>query len=161
MSEISDKASVTVLLADFANADAVGKLNVIGGNWTITGLQPSGLTAPQSVVVMIDVPSTLAGQSFALAVVLADDTNNPVQLPGQPGTMRIQQLVQVQSPVLPGVQVPPDIPCKVQMCFGFANGIPLEGGRSYRWLVEIDTNSRPEWAATFFVAGAPPAPVIG
>ena len=58
MSELSDNATVSLTLADLANADAAGKLNLLGANWTWTALQPSGQTSPQALVVTIDVPSS-------------------------------------------------------------------------------------------------------
>jgi hypothetical protein len=48
-----------------------------------------------------------------------------------------------------------------QMVINFPGGIPLQPGRLYTWQVTIDLDANPSWAVPFFVAGPPPAPVIG
>jgi hypothetical protein len=164
VSGISDNARVKVLLADFANQDAVGKVNLIGANWSITGIQPPGMTPPQTLVVLVDVPSRFHGEDFALSMTLFDDAGDPVDVPGPTGEMqplRVQQLVRAERPVIPGANVPPDAPGSVQVILNFGGGIPLSSGRTYYWRVEIDTNTNPQWETSFYVVGPPPAPVVG
>lgn len=164
MSDLSENARVKVLHADYASQDASNKVNLLGANWTITAIQPTGLTPPQSVVVFVDVPPRFHGDNFAVSVTLVDETGDPVSAPGPTGEMqalRIAQLARADRPIAPGVNLPSDLPGRFQMILNFANGIPLAPGARYRWRVEIDGNTHPQWEADFYVVAPPPPPVIG
>lgn len=84
-----------------------------------------------------------------------------MELPGQPGAIRVAQLAKIERPSLPGTYLPSDVPSRIQMIMNFPNGLPLQPGRMYKWQLEIDSDSRPEWEASFFIIGPPPAPVMG
>jgi hypothetical protein len=163
---ISDEARVTVLLADYISVDAGGKLNVIGGGWTIAGVQPNGLSAPQYVAVLVDIPSTYVGHEFALVLELHDRTDGVlaevVGLTNSPEALRISQLCRVEPPVA-GAQmhIPVEMFSRTQVVVGFQGGIPLSAGHVYAWTAEIDGSRRSEAAAQFLVAGPRPGPVIG
>jgi hypothetical protein len=164
VTEISENARVKVLLADFANQDAAGKVNLLGANWLVTAIQPTGMTPPQTLVVLVDVPSRFHGEDFAVSVTLLDEAGQPVNVPGPTGEMqrlRVQQLLRAERPVIPGANVPPKVSGRVQVILSFNAGIPLAPGRQYRWRVEIDGNTNPQWEANFYVVGLPPEPVIG
>lgn len=160
-----DSARVIVLLADYVAVDAAGKLTAVGAAFTFTGLQPDGHTPPVHVAVLVDVPGSHVGQDFALGIGLVDDlTGNPVLVPGgdgQPEALRVAQVVQAQQPSLPGMVVPPGAPGRVQLVLGFPQGLPLDAGRSYRWDVELDGQTRPQWSAWFHVPAPAPGPVFG
>jgi hypothetical protein len=163
---LKDDARVTIIIADYIGIDGGGKLNVVGGGWTIAGIQPNGLSAPQYVAVMIDVASGHLGEEFALDLELHDlSTGEIAQVVGAtntPEALRISQLCRVDPPGGPGgVYVPADMFSRVQAVFGFHGGIPLAVGRKYAWRVAIDGERRPGWAAEFLVAGPPPQPVFG
>jgi hypothetical protein len=164
MSIFSD-CRVAVLLADYAVADASGKLNMLGAGFNITGLQATGLTPPQYVVTIVDVPARYIGQDFPVGLELKDDTNGQtVTVPGPTGNLealRIQQLAKADPPHVPGVYLPPTLWSRVQFVMGFPNGLPLQPGGLYHWRVEIEGQHRPGWSAHFHVAGPPPAPVFG
>lgn len=154
-----------MLLADYIGVDAAGKVNAIGAGFVITGLQPTGTTAPQHVAVLVDVPARYAGQEFPLSLELRDaDLDTVVQLPGPAGqldAMRIQQLVKGERPVVPGAYLPDDLPVRIQLTLGFTNGLPLTPGRKYVWRAEIAGQHRKDWSARFYVPGPPPPPVFG
>jgi hypothetical protein len=160
-----DSARVIVLLADYVTVDAAGKLTAVGAAFTFTGLQPDGHTPPVHVAVLVDVPAAHVGQDFALGIGLVDDvTGRPVLVPGQSGeleALRVAQVVQAQPPQVPGMVVPSSAPGRVQLVLGFPQGLPLESGRSYRWDVELDGQSRPQWSAWFHVPAPAPGPVFG
>jgi hypothetical protein len=163
VSELSDTAKAAVILSDHASADASGKINLLGANWQVTGVEATtGLTPSVSVLVLIEVLTKFYGESFAVSLTLLDDTGTPVpQAPGQPGALRGQQLAKAERPSLPGMHLPPGLPCKVQMLLNFPTGLPLQTGRMYKWQLEVDGNTRSDWEAPFFVAGQPPTPVLG
>lgn len=123
------------------------------------------MTAPQSVVVMVDLPPHHYNEDFALAVALLDQSGEPVQVPGptgEPQTLRISQLAKAEEPVFPGHSVPRAlVPSHVQMVINFAGGLSLVPAQLYTWQVEIDGDAKPSWQASFFVAGPSPGPVIG
>ena len=164
MTEISDHARVKVVLADFANQDGAGKVNLLGANWLITGIQPTGMIPPQTLVVFVDVPARFHGEDFAVSVALCDDAGEPVNVPGPTGEMqplRVQQLLRAERPMVPGVNVPPEVSGRVQVILTFGGGIPLAPGGRYRWRAEIDGNTNPQWEADFYVVGPSPGPVFG
>lgn len=160
-----DQARVTVLLADYIAVDAAGKLTAVGAAFTLTGLQPDGHTPPMHLAVLVDVPGTLVGQDFSMSVSLNDaDSGAPVLVAGPTGDaepLRIAQVMRAQAPNLPGLQVPASVPGRVQVVLGFPAGLPLQVGHSYRWSVELDGSSRPEWSVTFHVPAPAPGPVFG
>jgi hypothetical protein len=160
VSEISDSAQVAVLVADALSVDGSGKLNLLGGNFSLTSLQITGLTSSHSVVVLIDIPPKFYGDSFAFGLTLVDEADQPVELPGQ-GVLRVQQLVPVQRPSVQGAILPPTLPARAQIAMNFSSGLPLRPGQLYKWQVEIDGNKRPEWSTWFYILGPPPTPVLG
>jgi hypothetical protein len=160
-----DQARVTVLLADYITVDGNGKLTAVGAAFTLIGLQPDGHTPPMHVAVIVDVPGTLVGHDFAMSVSLRDDTaGTAVLVPGADGTpepLQVAQVMRAQAPNVPGLQVPSSVPGRVQVVLGFPNGLPLQVGHSYRWSVELDGASKPEWSTTFHVPASAPGPVFG
>lgn len=163
--DLFDSARVTVLLADYVAVDAAGKLTAVGAAFSLIGLQPDGHTPPLHVAVLVDVPAELVGQDFSLGVSLRDEvTGQPVLVPGQSGSpepLQVAQVMRAQPPAVPGMVVPAHVPGRVQVVLGFPQGLPLELGRSYRWAVEVDGRTRPEWSASFHVPAPAPGPVFG
>jgi hypothetical protein len=160
VSEIADAATAFLLLGDHAAVDAAGKVNFLGAGWTITQIVQTGLTAPHSVLVMIDVPSKFYGDSVPVSLSLLDDTRQPVEPPGNP-PIRMAQLAKIERPQMQGVALPQDLPARIQILMGFPMGLPLERGRKYTWQLEIDSTTKPDWETWFYVVGPPPQPVIG
>lgn len=154
-----------IFVADYISADASGKLTAIGLGFSISGVQPTGMSIPQHVGVIIDVPAKYNGNEFAVTVELRDDeTGKAVAMPGPSGSpeaIRIQQLAKAQMPTIRGTYLPSSLPCRVQAILAFPNGLPLQLGKSYTWKLEIDGQHRKGWEAGFHVAGPPPPPVVG
>lgn len=162
---IADDVSVALFIADYGVADASQKLNILGGAWQICGLNAAtGLTPPQTVVTILEVPAKYRGEQFALSLTLLNEAGDPVEVPGPTGesqALRVQQLAKVDPPMAPGVHIPPHVPSRVQTILNLANGLPLAPNNLYRWELEVDGNRKPHWRVSFFVVGPPPPPVIG
>lgn len=178
MAGIYDDAHVVVLIADFIGVDGSSKVNAIGLGSNVVGAQPvpipgtsmgaSGqtvMTAPQHLIVMVEVPAKYIRQQFALSVELRDENSGEAaKVAGPDGSvqpLRLQQAVTVEQPNVPGVYLPPDMFARVQIALAFPNGLPLTAGHYYNWRVEIDGQHRKGWRARFLVPGSPPPPVFG
>lgn len=165
MSQLAEDARVTLLIADYVGVDASNKVNALGAGFTMTGVNPTGLTPPMHLVVLIDIPSKYAGQDFALLLELRDDkAGKAVQVTGPNGTLealRIQQVARGDRPQVQGAHVPDSVPVRVQVAMAFPGGLPLAANNSYTWRVELDGQHRKGWDVTFHVLGPPPPPVFG
>jgi len=163
VSAVAESARVNLFLADFANVDAIGKINCLGVGWQATGIDPAtGNTAPQTVVLLVDVPPAHIGETYAMEVALYDDANELVQVPGPIGelqALRIGQPVQVGRSVVPGVAAAGW--SHFQLVIHFAVGLPLAPGREYTWRARIDGDTGYAWSTSFHVAAAPVGPMIG
>src|SRR4051794_38690193 len=58
MTQCSDQARVQIFVADYAASDPVGKINAIGIGFQFAGLAPTGSSAPQAVVGIVEIPAT-------------------------------------------------------------------------------------------------------
>lgn len=167
MSAVAERSKVTVILADYAAADAVNKVNILGTGFQIAGVDAAtGLTSPQTVVVFIDTPPEQYGEDFAVTLTLRGMDDRPVELPGPAGTpqaMRVAQNLRVEEPIFPPeANVPRRITwAHTQIIFNIANGLPLAPGQLYTWTLEIDSTRDPRWVASFYVPGPRPRPVFG
>lgn len=160
-----NEALVNIIVADYVGVDAAAKVNILGGGFSITSVQPTGLTAPQHVVAIVDLPPDFAGQQVGVTLELRDHTTgNAARMigpSGQPEALRISQLVKIEAPQIPGYYLPPDMPCRTQVALAFPNGLQLEAGHHYAWHVRLDDTTSKGWRAQFHVAGPPPPPVFG
>ncbi|MGD0811965.1 MAG: hypothetical protein ABSA91_19990 [Acidimicrobiales bacterium] len=86
---------VTLLLADFAQVSE-GKLNIIGGGWSVTGPVP----AQSAVAVKIEVPWDQANKRHHVVLELKDEDGHPVLLPTPPGD--VLKPVRVDAALTPG-----------------------------------------------------------
>lgn len=166
MSSVSDAARVQILHADYAAADASDKINALGIGFQICLAQSTGLTSPQAVVVIIDVPPDQIGEDFALELSLVDDTAQVVTAGGPDGQrpIRFGQSVTVSAPALqvPGKRIPRGaLWPRHQMIVNLQSGVPVDPGRSYEWRVAIDSFSADHWAARFYVPGPAGDLVVG
>jgi hypothetical protein len=161
---LADEARVSLMLADFANADATGKLNIIGGGWQVTARLSTGMTPPICVIARVEVPASHYGEQIAWSMSLLGEAGDVVSLPGPSGelqALRIQQLAKVEKPNVPGLFLPPNsLRSQVQVVLNFSGGLLLAPG-AYSWLFEIDGNEEPHWNIEFVVLGPPAQPVIG
>lgn len=162
---IATESRARVILADFANSDAAGKINVLGTAYSML-IQPSpGAWAPFSVATIVDVPAKYAGEVFAFSLELLDlTTGKPFQV-AQPGglePMRVSQAITVsQVQVPPGLKVPTDVMSQHALVMNFPQSLPFTPGSSYEWQIQIDGKSRPDWATRFHALGPQPGVVFG
>ena len=166
MSSVAETARVALVLADYAVADAVGKLNIIGGGWQVTALDPSsGMTAANSVVVSIDISPEHYNEDFSLELTLYDSASQIVSAPGPMGQatpLRISQVIKAEEPKVPGLIIPKRaLWSHSQFIANFPGGLPLTAGETYTWSVRLDADDSRSWGTTFYVAGPRPGPVIG
>lgn len=167
MSLIED-ARVTLMIADYAAADAANKLNIIGGGFQLAGYDfNQGAIGPQALVVMIELPAAYEKQQLSLSIDLRDaqtgevvKIQNSLQV-GEPQALRVQQVVHAERPHVPGLVVPDEVPARCQYILNLANGLPVPPGRTYYWQVELDGQHRQHWRTEFFVPGPPQPPVFG
>jgi hypothetical protein len=165
---IAAGARAVILIADFANVDAGGKLNLLGAGWQVVrraapspGAPPA--LPPHSVVVIIDIPPAHVGEQFAMTLILNDAHGEPVTIEnpilGEPQALRIQQLVTVQAAPVPGVP-PGEVAGRVQAVIGL-QALVVDPGIPYTWTLEIDGHRSYHWQAVFFVAREEVPPVFG
>lgn len=157
MTMSSSSGSGTVLIADFVNVDAAGKVNIIGGGIQFLGSDPkTGLTAPFAVYVNITVTiPSFEETSAAVEVLLVDADGQPVTLGGPEGenTMMFQQDVDFRHPANPEIQQPPmGFPGTSNIVLNFPGGLPLPPSATYEWVVVLDGSRLT--SSTFFVPGA-------
>lgn len=164
MSAVSDAAKGHIMIADFVNLDAAGKVNILGGSVQFLGYDPeAGVTAPFSLYVEVaaNVP---AGEdtTASMEILLVDIDGQPVDLPGPAGpqTMRIAQNVDFRVVAAAGMPVPPPgFPGRTNAVLNFFNGLPLPPGKSYEWVIQLDHELIAKTA--FVVPGPPNMPVLG
>lgn len=163
---IFTEAQVEIFLCDFANNDAAGKLNVIGGGIGFVGANP-GSSAPFTVAVAVRVPAKFVNSSYSLTVELHDVTTGQLfKVPGPPSgqlePLRAQQVVTVTAPQLPqNVAVPDDIMIGHHMLMNFTGGLPLPQGHSFEWRAQIDGQHLKGWFYRFHMLGPAPGIVFG
>jgi hypothetical protein len=150
----------TVLIADFVNVDAAGKVNIVGGGIQFLGFDAeTGMTAPFYVFVNITVGVPMfEDTSAAVEVLLLDADGRPVTLTGPEGhnTLRFSQDVDFRHREAPNQQQPPlGFPRSSNFVLAFPGGLPLSAGASYEWVVQLDGTRLT--STTFFV----PGPVAG
>lgn len=160
---VGEEARASLILADYANADAAQKLNLLGGGWQVTALTQTGLTPPQALVAAIEVPERYAGTEFPVSLTLLDEAGEQVKVPGPSGNveaLRIAQMAKAERPNVPGVLLYGKVWSRVQVILNFPGGLPLRPGQSYSWELEVDGHHNTQWRVSFYVA-APPQPVVG
>jgi hypothetical protein len=161
---IADEVRATLLIADYASPDPQSKINIVGAGWQVTGIAASGLTPALAIIAVIELPARFAGEEVALSLALTDEAGELVQMAGpagEPTAMRVQQLVKMERPSVPGVLLGDRVWTKASTVVYFANGLPLQQNHAYEWRLEIDGVANQQWVARFFVGGPPPGPVIG
>ncbi|MEO5832067.1 MAG: hypothetical protein ABJA16_04830 [Nakamurella sp.] len=168
MSEVYDRASLSMSLADYAVTDQLGKLHVIGGGLQVLARDHrTGMTAAFALVVSMTFSPDLFGEQYAFEVVLEQANGAPVRLGNQaPGSMsdlvRFGQSMTVEEPNLDSWGAPRRaMPAHTQIVVYFNAGLPLPAGRPLLWRARIDGESKEIWTLPFFVPGPPATPVIG
>ena len=168
MSDVFDRASVALLMADYAVTDPLNKLHVVGGGLQVVGRDHvKGTTAAFALVVSMTFPPTLINEQYSFEVVLENTDGTPVELGSAPpgagsNVMRFGQTLQVEEPNFRGAGVPRHaLPPRAQVVLFFNTGLPLPSGRVLVWRARIDGDTRPQWSLPFFVQAPPSTPVLG
>lgn len=165
MSEVFQKASVSLILADFAVADQLGKLQMVGGGLQVIGRNHStGVSGAFALVVSLTFPSELYNEQYAFEVLLETADGQPAQLSGGDTSrvMRFGQTLQIEEPNFRGSGVPRRaLPARSHVVLFFNSGLPLPPGEVLIWRARIDGESRPDWTVAFFVQAPPAPPVLG
>lgn len=158
MTTSSGSAGASIILADFVNIDAAGKVNIVGGGIQFMGFDPnSGMTAPFSLYASITVSIPAFDSTQAeVEIMLIDADGHPVQVPGpegSPNTMQFTQSVDFRHTLAPNVQPPPmGFPGSSNVVLNFPGGLPLPQGATYEWVVLL--NGTRLTSSTFFVPRA-------
>lgn len=167
MSAVAEQASVTLVVSDFANTDAAGKLNVLGATVAVLGFDPmQALSSRFSLAVVVRVPGRLLPAEFTVEVALRSG-GELVQLPGPAGEtqpLRISQVVSLDrlgADRVPSPAVRDHVGASHTMVLDFNTGLPLVPGGLYEWQVRIDGDDSEVHAYPFAVVGPPPPPVFG
>jgi hypothetical protein len=130
---------VTMMLCDFAQV-ADGKMNIIGGGWTITGPDP----APFGLALVLDVPWLLADIEHTFKLELIDLDGVPVVPLGGDEPIIIEGQFEVGVPE--GTKVSAFIPFMAALNSG---PLPLAPGGDYEWRLEIDGTTHETWRLPF------------
>jgi hypothetical protein len=132
---------VTLILADYAQA-AEGKLNIIGGGWTITGPIPS----PSAIGLIVDVPWDQANTKHRFLIELLDSDGQPVMVDTPEGERPLQIGGEFE------VGRPPGIKRGTPLSFTTAFNLPpqpLEPGSRFEWKLAINGETRDDWRLPF------------
>jgi hypothetical protein len=137
-----EKMKVTMLLADAAQV-AGGKLQIIGGGWSVTGPQP----VASALAVLIQVPWMEANTKHVWELTLYDGDGHPVAFPdpeGQAQEIRLASEFEVGRPpgVTPGTLL--EAPFAVSL-----GPLPLAPGSRYVWRLTIDGRGDENWQVAF------------
>jgi hypothetical protein len=132
---------VTMLLADHAQA-AEGKLNILGGGWSITGPDP----APHAIAMLIQVPWDQTNRAHQFRLELLDADGDPVMVPTPDGEqpLFIEAGFEVGRP--PGVK--PGTPLDVPFALNLGPN-PIPPGGRYEWRLTIDGEHDQDWSLAF------------
>jgi hypothetical protein len=140
---------VTMLLADYAQV-ADGKLNIIGGGWTVTGPHP----IPSAVAIKIGVPWDQANRPHRLTLRLLDEDGNAVMV--QPEEDAPPQPLQIDGRFVADRQnVAPGTPVDATAVFNFGP-LPLRPASRYVWELAVDGHTAEDWRLPFSTRPAGP-----
>jgi hypothetical protein len=132
---------VILLLADAAQA-VEGKLNILGGGWSVTGPAP----APSAIAIKIEVPWDQANKRHRLELALRDADGQPVRVPTPMGEQAMTVAADFEVGRPPGLK--PGTPLDVAMAINLGP-IPLAPDRRYIWQCFINGETREDWSASF------------
>ncbi|MFG1707157.1 DUF6941 family protein [Nonomuraea sp. M3C6] len=143
-----------IVLCDAAQHDvASGKINVLGGDWSVTDARPTQTAV--AMFIRLSWEEATEGRSFTLRLV--DDTGKQVRI-GEPGeerpieyggTLQLNESAADTDPAAKLVDVHNSFAVTVPE-------LPLEPGRRYVW--EVRTSGELLSLVAFAVREAPPSP---
>lgn len=140
---------VTMLLCDAAQV-ADGKLQILGGGWSVTG--PS--STPSAIACLLSIDWTGAPVTCHWELFLEDADGKPVFVQGQDGQihpieMRGDVRMEHAQPVAPGV------PVQIPLAFNLAP-LPLQPNSRYQWRLLVDGQADDNWTLAFSTLPYPP-----
>ncbi|MFN8221693.1 MAG: hypothetical protein U0R50_00435 [Gaiellales bacterium] len=135
---------VTMMLADFAQVSD-GKLNIIGGGWSMTGPQP----VPFGIAILIRVPWDQANHRHFLRLELIDADGVPVTVETDEGDEPLVFFDNVEFEVGRPAGVKPGTPLDLPLALN-SGPMPLEPG-VYEWRLTIDGVGDDDWRLPFTV----------
>jgi hypothetical protein len=130
----------SIILADFAETDANGKVHILGAGWSATGPQPG----PQAVVGIIQAPPGEARGAIPFTLRLTDRAGDLVEVQGPAGGQPLELSGQVE------IREPDEWDDAAELTAAFSISVtmlPLPQGQSYTWSLEVDGK---ELASTSF-----------
>lgn len=161
MSELAEVAETDLLMCDFANTDAVGKLNVVGGGIRILGFDPvQGVTARFTVVARVALPGNLTPVDVPLELALHDGLGELIKFGApEPQPIRLAQLAKFERPnVIGQPALPAGVPSQNFMILNI-EGLPVQPGQVYAWSLRVDADDQHVRTYRFMVA-APGGPTV-
>lgn len=138
-----DPIRVTMMLADHAQA-ADGKLNIIGGGWTMIGPDPT----PFAIALLIEIPWSLTDQRHTFRLELIDQDGNTLTARSAEGVDEPVALTGDFSVDRPD-GVPPGIPFSVPVAINMPSPPPIPPGGRYEWRLEINDRTHMDWRLGF------------
>jgi hypothetical protein len=164
VSQVSQRARLTLIVADVAIADPQGKVNILGAGVATLGFDPNqGVTTRFSVVAQVDVPGSLTPVEASIDVVLLRD-GQPVQVSGPAGhqAVRIGHAPVFEKPQASGpVSLREQLDSRQQFVLDFSAGLPLQPGVVYEWALQVDGDEDTRITYPIAVQATPTAPVVG
>lgn len=130
---------VTMMLCDYAQV-ADGKMNIIGGGWTVTGPQP----VPFGLALVLDVPWALTNVQHTFRLELIDLDGSPVSPIGEDEPIAIEGQFEVGRPV--GTRSGTYLPFMAALNSG---PLPLPPGGDYEWRLAINGQTHESWRLAF------------
>ena len=131
---------VTMTLADFARVTPDGKLDILGGGWSVTGPEP----CPSAIALTIEVPWAQTGLGHHIELVLVDDKGKVATDSNGDPLARIDGTFQAPRP--PGVLLGTPATGNVALCLP---PLPLDPGSRFTWRLAVDGRTSPEWELSF------------
>jgi Family of unknown function (DUF6941) len=132
---------VLVLLCDSAQV-AEGKLNILGGGWSICGPGP----VQMALAIKIDVPWDQANRPHSFSLWLQEADGQPVTLPGPEGDQPLRSDGQFETGRPAGL--PEGVALDVPLALNFG-ALPLPPRSRFTWKLEIDGDTEEGWEVSF------------
>ena len=161
MSDASDAALLTLLMADFVNTDAAGKTNVVGGGINALAQLRTGTTPPFWVWARAEVPNRVCPVESVLEIALLDSSGQVYQPEGQDRPFRLAQVTTFERARAGASFGPPEMTWGSQMVLGFPNGLPLPAGGHFKWSFRVDGDDEHARVLDFAVMRDQQLPVFG
>lgn len=164
MSDLSEQATLSLLLADYASMSEVGKLNMIGGGVSAIGFDAvAGVTNRFTLIASTHAPGRILPAEGAIDIGLYREGQLvEMEQPGGPQPLRIGQPVRLEKPTHAGISLShrDGLMTSHHILVDFSNGLPLNPDTLYEWRMKIDMDEDRTARFPFAVLGATVAPPV-